>query len=125
VRSNTIDTSTLPVAPAGDVLETLIEVSVLEIFGADQTRPTRRINEVVEHDRARTSILASPSGRFRTTKFAIARFGFGELDRGHFCLVKCVDAAFACMLEQQLVCFRSDHIPGVTFGATRSDEVGI
>jgi hypothetical protein len=36
-----------------------------------------------------------------------------------------VYAAFACMLEQQLVCLRSDHIPSVAFGATRSDEVGI
>lgn len=35
VCTNTVHTTALPIAPAGDVLQTLVELSVLEILRAD------------------------------------------------------------------------------------------
>ncbi len=52
-----------PVTPVGDVLQSLVVLSVLQILGAHQARSSTRIDEVIELDLARGAVFARPRGR--------------------------------------------------------------
>ena len=60
--ANGIAPGPFPVAPVGDVFQSLIGLPVLQIFGAHQARSSTCIDEVVEFDLARAAVFARPGG---------------------------------------------------------------
>ena len=68
VCAETVDSTSLPVTPVGNIFQSLVIVSVLEILSADETISARRIHEIVHQNGSRRSVLASPSSRYRTAQ---------------------------------------------------------
>lgn len=130
VGANSVGTTTVPVGPAGNILETLIVPAVLEILCADNTGPTTGINDVVELDRASAAILAGPGCRNRLSGVGNIRVSglFGrrlELDTGDLGLIKDLGAALASMTEENLIGLGSDNVPGVASRSTRGNEISV
>jgi hypothetical protein len=130
VGANSVSATTVPVGPAGNILETLVVPPVLEILCADNTGPATGVNDVVKLDRASAAILARPGCRNRLSgvrNIRVSRLLGGrlEFDAGDLGLVKDLCSALASMAEENLICLRSDDVPGVAFGSTRSNEIGV
>jgi hypothetical protein len=59
---------TLPVTPEGDILQTLVEPTVLQVFCRNNTVTAAAIDEVVEIDGTTGAILARPSCGYRASR---------------------------------------------------------
>ncbi|CAK5271428.1 unnamed protein product [Mycena citricolor] len=87
-----------PISPAGDVLEVLIHMSVVEVARREQAGAAGRVDEVVERDRARLARGVAERRADRT------RVG-AEAEREDFVLLEDLGAAFLCMAQEDLVQF--------------------
>ena len=112
-RPHPIRARTAPVAPDRDVLQGLVEMSVLHVLRGHDARPAGCVDEVVEARSAGSTV------RTRTRRRRLGRAGpvdgdrsarivGTELDRVDLCALEDLDAAGARMLEQEVVKFGAD-----------------
>lgn len=66
VCADTVNSTSSPVTPAGNVPQSPVIVPVLEVLGADEAISARRINDILRRNGSRRPVLASPSSRHGT-----------------------------------------------------------
>lgn len=122
----------MPVAPACDVLETLVEVSILEVLGAHDTQAAASINDVVKlYDARGTVLFARPGGRHGTARvqrlvvgsaWAIVRHKLNSRDPD---TVEDSSAALTCVSEDEVVGLGADDVPRIGVRATGANEIRV
>ena len=102
--------SSLPITPACDILQSLVELSVFHVFGGHYARPTTSVNKIIEAYRASGTVFAFPSRRNRAAEICnlgifwhVNVGGSVEVDRLDFDAVENLGAAFLRMPEDKLV----------------------
>lgn len=116
VGSHAVSTTAGPVGPAGDILETLVVPTVLQILGADKTSPTAGINEIIKLHLTGAAILAGPSCGNRFSRVGVRGIsnvlgGFLEFNVGNLCTVEDASTTLTSMTEENFICFRTDNVP--------------
>lgn len=121
----------LVVAPDGKVLQTSVELAILEVLGGGDTGSACSVHQILELDCARATILARPLRRNRTTGVGDL-FAYGkltlkvlEIDRVDLYAVECPGTALTCVIEHELVRLGSNHIPRIALRAVHRDKVGV
>lgn len=138
MRADTVRATAFPVAPVGDILEVLVELAVLEVLGAQQAEPSRRVDDVVEQNGACGAVLALPGGAdglagvdgafLGVVRVVVCGGAVGDifkLDSLNLGGVEGLGPACGGVVKEQLVAFGPDDVPGVAVGTAGCDEIGV
>lgn len=130
--ANTVWLGALPVAPGGDVLETLIVAAVLVVLGANNAVSAAGVHKIFKLDGAGGAVLARPGsrhraarvGELRINKFMIIRQRL-EVDLVYFDAIEDLRTALAGVSEHHIIGLGPNNVPSVAIGATRGHKVGV
>lgn len=115
VSSLIIDLRLLPVAVRGGIAETFTDDTILEVLGGDQTLTTGSIDEVVELDVTRASVLGFPVDGNGAALDTIV-----ELDALDTGVLEHLGAHLGGVVDEQFITFGTDDVPG---GGTKMPEI--
>ena len=128
-RTWCVNLCVLPVRPVSLVLQSLVELAVLQVLGRDDAVALAAVDDIIEPDGATSAIcLAAPRRRLGPPRVGNLRVGREVVDRLKFDRVDLdtlirASSRFLSVVEHQLVRLGPDHIPGVAVRAVGRQKV--
>ena len=122
---------TLPVGPVSDVFEIIIKPPILQVLCAQETISSASIYKVLKADRSRSAVFACPRRRDGLARIqgpdtiSILTTNLFKLDRTDLDLVKNASTTDPGVPEEQVIGFRSEQVPGISFRTACLKKIGV
>jgi len=130
--SRSILITSLPVGPVGDILETLVEASVLHVLGAQYASSATRIHDIVKRDLPeflRALDLEGGADGFARIEILLSLLNLGDatlkIDGFDLNTVEYLGSTVPSMFEHEVVRLRANNVPSIAIGTISRNEVSV